>query len=73
MASNDEIVALINQNHVDLVQRMTRVETKFESFSELNLPERVSKLENKNSWFSGIVAAVSAIFSSGLTILTLRK
>lgn len=71
MASNDEIVTLINENHVETVQRLTRLETKIESLSEL--PERVSKLENKNSWYSGAVAAVSAVFSSGLTILSLRK
>lgn len=68
MASNDEIVTLINENHVETVQRLTRMETQLEG-----LPERVSKLEKKDSWTAGVIAAVSAIFSSGLTILSLRK
>lgn len=68
MASNEEIFALIHQNHIETVQRLTRMETNMEG-----LPERVKKLEDKSSWASGVTAAVSAIFSSGLTILSLRK
>lgn len=68
MASNDEIVTLINSNHLETVQRLTRMETLMEG-----VPERVKKLEDKNTWVSGVTAAVSAIFGSGLTILSLRK
>lgn len=68
MATNDEIVTLLHEHHSETVQRLTRLETQLEG-----LPERVAKLEKKDAWHSGITAAVSAIFSSGLTILSLRK
>jgi hypothetical protein len=71
MASNDEIVTLLNNNHIETVQRLTRLETKLEAIEDI--PERVSRLENKNSWYSGVIAAVSALFGSGLTIISLRK
>lgn len=71
MASSDEIVALLNKNHIEVVQRLTALETKQTASDDHEA--RIGALENKNSWYSGVIAAVSAIFGSTITVLSLRK
>tara|TARA_R110002110_G_scaffold206662_1_gene418850 strand:+ start:62 stop:295 length:234 start_codon:yes stop_codon:yes gene_type:complete len=57
----------------EMIQRMARLETKYDSHIEITKEIRVDvkaqngrvrSLENKQSWFTGILAAITFIFSS---------
>tara|TARA_R100001244_G_C5140638_1_gene127804 strand:- start:556 stop:789 length:234 start_codon:yes stop_codon:yes gene_type:complete len=57
----------------EMLERMTRLETKYDSHVEITKEIRVDvkaqngrvrSLENKQSWFTGILASLTFIFSS---------
>ena len=57
----------------EMIQRLARLETKYDSHVEITKEIRVDvkaqngrvrSLENKQSWFTGILAAITYIFSS---------
>lgn len=67
MVSNDEIIEIIHKNHVATIERLTRIETTL-TINE-TLPERVAKLEKRDSWYSGVIAGVSALLGASITTL----
>lgn len=59
----DDLAEMITDNHLEVCQRLSRLETQSEAFAEL--PERVSKLENFKFTVLGFSTAVSALVAYG--------
>jgi hypothetical protein len=57
----------MQQNHVENVQRLARIETQLEQLAPL--PVRVQALENARGYITGVAAAVTAIFSAVITLV----
>jgi hypothetical protein len=63
----DELQQQIADNHLDVVQRVTKLEIKL-----ADLPERVHELEKSKYHAAGVFATISAIVSAVLTWFKLK-
>jgi len=49
--------------HVEVVQRLTRIETKLDAALECNDEHRLRSVENKQWWMSGAAAVIGFLAS----------
>lgn len=59
----DRLTTIITDNHVETVQRLTRLETQVVDLS--TLPARVTALEHLKWKLAGMATAISTLFAAG--------
>jgi hypothetical protein len=57
----------MQQNHIETVKAITRIETQLEQLTPL--PARVQALENARGYITGAAAVVAAVFSAIVTVV----
>jgi hypothetical protein len=63
----DRITQIITTNHVETVQRLTKLETQLDG-----LPERVTLLEHMKFKVMGMAAAIGALFAAAVELFKIR-
>jgi hypothetical protein len=66
----DTLTQMITDNHVETVQRLTRLETQVVGLP--SLAERVTMLEHMKFKILGMAAAIGAIFGAAVELFRIR-
>lgn len=56
--TNGRLAEIVNENHLEIVERLTAVETELKG-----LPAKVERLEAHRNWLTGAIAVLSSVFA----------
>lgn len=70
----DDLAAQMNQNHLQVCQRLTAIETTMNNNHAAygDIPDRVASLEKKVSWLKGAGAVIGILWAALLALIDMR-